>query len=227
MAEKIRAAITKAIVIMIFIILPCVAQAAGVATDYQSYAQGDIVNIMGFGWQPGEQVSLKIYNANELNVPHYTFSSPFQADSNGIFSADYSIIPADEGQTFLLVAEGPDSGLAQTIFDDAPHLRFFEDSLHNMPRDAFAWGTTVYAEARDLGITRPCWQVRWIDPNNNVVETHNLDAALTDNRNDAFNVPASGPSGVWRAELWRPSTTGSCASGPSFPLRHGTLYIST
>ena len=226
MKKKIRAAITIAVVIMILTVLPCLAQAAGVATDYQSYAQEDVVTIVGFGWQPGESISLKIYNVNNLNAPHYTFSNPSQADSNGIFtSTEYIIMPADEEQTFLLVAEGLDSGLAQTIFDDAPHLHFFEDVSQNITRDAFAWGTTVHARADDLGTTRPCWQIRWIDPNNNVVETHNLDVLpLTDNRNDSFVVPASGPSGVWRAELYRPSTIGTCASGPSFTLRH-TLYF--
>jgi hypothetical protein len=107
-------------------------------------------------------------------------------------------------------------------------LHLFKDASQNITRDAFAWGTTVYARADDLGTTRPCWQIRWIDPNNNVVETHNLDVLpLTDTRNDSFVVPASGPSGVWRAELYRPvPTTNACASIPSlsFALRH-TLYF--
>ena len=119
--------------------------------------------------------------------------------------------------------QGTASGSAQTVFDDAAHLHFFEDSSQNIPRDAFAWGTTVYARADDLN-SSPCWQIRWIDPNNNVVETHNLDASTSNTRNDSFVVPALGPSGVWRAELYRPSTSGSCASGPSFSLRY-TLYF--
>lgn len=114
--------------------------------------------------------------------------------------------------------------MAQTIFDDAPHLHFFEDASQNIPRDAFAWGTTVYARADDLD-SRPCWQVRWKDPSGNVVETHNLDASSSAHtRNDSFVVPASGPSGIWRAELYRPSTAGTCASGPLFTLRY-TLYF--
>ncbi len=114
-----------------------------------------------------------------------------------------------KARTFLLRATGPSSGLAQTTFDDAAHLHFFEDSSQNIPRDAFAWGATVYARADDLN-SSPCWQIRWIDPNNDVIETHNLDSSLTNNRNDPFTVPALGPSGVWRAELYRPSNNNAC-----------------
>jgi hypothetical protein len=146
------------------------------------------------------------------------------ADGNGTFiNTEFSTQSADDEQTFLLVAEGQSSVVAQTIFDDAAHLHFFEDASQNIPRDAFAWGTTVYARADDLN-SRPCWQIKWIDPNNNVVETHNLDASTSNTRNDPFVVPASGPSGVWRAELYRPFNSNSCASVPSFSLRY-TLYF--
>jgi len=225
MRKKFSAVMMCVVAVMISITLPCLAQAAGVATDYQSYAPGDVVKITGFGWQPGESVSLKLYYINDLVNPRYTFSNPSLADGNGIFiNTEFSTQSQDDGQTLLLVAEGQPSGVAQTIFDDAPHLHFFEDASHNVPRDAFAWGTTVYARADDLN-SRPCWQIRWIDPNNNVVETHNLDASTSNTRNDSFVVPASGPSGVWRAELWRPDNNNPCPSAFTGSNPRYTLYF--
>ncbi|HXX80638.1 MAG TPA: DNRLRE domain-containing protein [Thermodesulfovibrionales bacterium] len=210
---------------MISIALPCLTQAAWIATDYQSYAQGDVVKITGFGWQPGESVSLVLYDSTDLVNSYYTFVTPAQADINGIFTdSEYIIQPSDEGRTFLLVAEGSSGSLAQTTFDDAGVLRSFKDATHNIPRDAFAWGATVYARASALN-SRPCWQIKWIDPNSNVVATHNLDASTLSTRNDSFVVPASGPSGVWRAELWRPDNNSACPSAFTGPNPQYTLYF--
>ena len=202
------------VAIMISMALPCLAQAAWIATDYQSYAQGDVVNITGFGWQPGESVSLSLYDVTDPNSPPqlwYTFINVYSPNGDGIFTAQYSIQVNDDSKTFLLVASGNTSGLAQTIFDDAPLLRSYKDATHNIQRDAFAWGSTVYARASGLN-SSPCWQVKWIDPNNNVVATDNLDASTSSSRDDSFVVPASGPSGIWRAELWRPDNNNACSS---------------
>ena len=226
MNRKVVVVVMCAVAMMVLVALPAVGHAAGIATDYKSYAPGDIAEITGFGWQPGEAVSLSLYNINDPNNPYlwYTFTgNPYYADGNGIFSAEYELQEGDNEQTFLLVAEGQTSGMARTVFDDAPHLHFFKDASRNIQRDAFAWGTTVYARADDLG-SRPCWKVEWVDPSDNVVETHYLDSSTADDRDDSFVVPASGPSGIWKAKLYRPSTSGTCASGPSFSLRY-TLYF--
>lgn len=224
MEKKVCVVMMCVFVIMVSIALPCLAQAAGIVTEYQSYAPGDVVKITGFGWQPFESVSLVLYDSTDLVNPYYTFAAPAHADGNGIFlDTQYVTQPGDDGRMFLLVASGNSSGSAQTTFDDAPHLHFFEDASQNIPRDAFAWGTTVYARADDLN-SRPCWQIRWIDPNNNVVETHSLDFSTSSTRNDSFVVPASGPSGIWRAELWRPTTSPYTCPNASFDLRY-TLYF--
>ncbi len=211
------------VALIISVSLPCVAHAAMVATDNPLYAPGESINIIGVGWQPFEFVSLVLYDSSDLVNP-YSILSNAQADDNGTFF----VVPAyvaqagDEGRAFTLKATGQSSGfLAQATFDDAPHLHFFEDASQNIPRDAFAWGRTVYARADDLFTSpmRPCWQVVWRDPYNNVVETHNLDASLSNNRNDSFVIPAWGPSGVWKAELYRPSNANACGSVPSFSLR--------
>ncbi|HUO76933.1 MAG TPA: hypothetical protein VMU21_05075, partial [Thermodesulfovibrionales bacterium] len=76
MKQKISVVMMCVVAIMISMALPCLAQAAWIATDYQSYAQGDVVNITGFGWQPGESVSLSLYDVTDPNSPPqlwYTF----------------------------------------------------------------------------------------------------------------------------------------------------------
>jgi hypothetical protein len=224
MNKKIVTVLSLVVVLMISFALPCATHAAGVATEYQSYAPGDVVTIIGFGWQPGESVTLVLYDSTDLVNPYvHQPSSPALADGNGIFTSTYTVDALDDGKTFVLVATGPSSGSAQTVYDDAPHLHFFEDATQNITRDAFAWGSTVYARADDLG-SRPCYQVKWIDPNNNIVATHSLNGSTNNDRNDSFMVPAMGPSGIWRAELYRPSSSSSDCSSVSFSLRY-TLYF--
>jgi hypothetical protein len=233
--KKINIVMMCAVAVIISVSLPCLALAAGIVTDYQSYAQGDVVQITGFGWLQDEPVSFELFDYTDPLNPYlyYTFSKPAIADHDtGNFTdTQYVIQAADEGRTFLLVATGQSSGLAQTTFDDAAHLHFFEDAAQSIPRDAFAWGTTVYARADDLTTPpptpRPCWQVRWINPSNNVVATHNLDASTLNTRNDSFVVPASGPSGIWKAELWRPDNNNICSSATFNPLTNPryTLYF--
>jgi len=225
MRKKVSVVMMCVVAIMISMALPCLAQAAWIATDYPSYAQGDVVIITGFGWQPGEPVSLSLYDATDPGNPQlwYTFSNPYSPDGNGIFNAQYSIPTNDEGRTLLLVAWGDTSGQAQTTFVDAGLLRSYKDATHNIPRDAFAWGSTVYARASGLN-SRPCWQIKWIDPNN-VVVTHPLDFSTSSSRDDSFVVPASGPSGIWKAELWRPDNSSACPSSFTGSNPQFTLYF--
>jgi len=194
--------------VMILVGVPCAVHAAFVATDLPGYVEGDNVTIFSAGWLPYESVSL-VLSDNYFNV-HY--SSNVQADERGnimVINA-YQVQSGDEGLTFTLTATGS-SDSAQVTFDDVTVLRLFKDASYNIQRNAFAWGATAYARAFDLTTNR-CYKVEWIDPSNTIVETHYL-APGTSTRDDSFVVPATGPSGVWKAILYRANTTGSsCTS---------------
>ncbi len=98
---------------------------ATVMTDRQDYHPGEVVNISGTGFEPGETISLRVVHAygdgdddtSPAHQPWYV-----SADLNGDFQSTW-LVPADEdeaGATLRLTATGLTSGLqAVTIFTDS------------------------------------------------------------------------------------------------------------
>jgi hypothetical protein len=94
------------------------AQTATVATDKADYAPGEVVTIIGSGWQPGETVTLQLVESPLIDT-HPDLTAV--ADANGnIFNNQFSPDSYDVEITFTLTAAGGTSGLqAQTTFTDA------------------------------------------------------------------------------------------------------------
>lgn len=92
--------------------------AAIVTTDQLDYAPGTVVTITGKGWQPGETVTMGLYEEPNNQV-YPSFSA--LADANGSFEyMDFAPNTQDIGVAFTLTAKGVSSGFtAQTAFTDA------------------------------------------------------------------------------------------------------------
>jgi cysteine-rich repeat protein len=91
------------------------AQSASVETDRADYSAGDMAEIFGSGWQPGEAVMLEIVGdpAMDPDAPPDSFSA--LADSNGDISFQYLIPGHDFDQTFTLTATGMGSSASTTF----------------------------------------------------------------------------------------------------------------
>jgi cysteine-rich repeat protein len=88
------------------------AQTATVETDQTDYSAGDMAEIYGSGWQPGESVMLEVAGepANDPECPPDTLN--VVADSEGNISNQYMIPGHGFDQTFTLMATGLESGFS-------------------------------------------------------------------------------------------------------------------
>jgi hypothetical protein len=176
-----------------------------VCTEFDDYPPGAIANISGTGFWPGETVELIVLHADgapsdgEDHEPWYV-----EADAEGSFVTTWHVCEDDcVGETLELTATGLSSGLiATTRFTDLA-FTLHEDAARTIKRDAFAWGSTVFARIAQAR-NDTCYRVEWINPSGTVVETHNLPgtsgASGNANRDDSFVVPSTGPSGIWTAK---------------------------
>jgi hypothetical protein len=101
-----------------------------------------------------------------------------------------------------------------------PALEFYEDSGRLIARDAFPWGSTLFA--RGVQLDSRCWRIVWKDPGGAVVRTDLL-AGVAATRDIAFTLPAAGPSGAWTAELQQgdqnPGGSNPCSATTSYTTR--------
>ena len=108
-------------------------------------------------------------------------------------------------------ATGQTSGLtASATFTDAINLVSYEDSGRTIARDAFAWGSTVFAQLSGQSNTK-CYKIEWRNPSNSVVQSNTFTSA--GNIDDSFNIAASGPSGVWTINVYEGPAGGACTFG--------------
>ena len=90
---------------------------ASITTDKMDYAPGEIARISGRGFQPGENVRVKIHED-----PHTPQERGFDvtADAEGNFSGEYTVMDYDLNMKFIVGSRGLSSGrTAQTTFTDA------------------------------------------------------------------------------------------------------------
>src|SRR6266404_2979561 len=94
--------------------------AATLATDKPDYIPGETVTFTGAGWQPGETVTIDIY---ETTVDPFFWEGSVSpvADANGnISNSELLVQQSFLGQGFSAIATGQSSGLsASTTFTDA------------------------------------------------------------------------------------------------------------
>jgi hypothetical protein len=88
------------------------AQTATVETDQANYSAGDMAEIFGSGWQPGESVMLEIVGDPAIDPEAPPDTLNVVADSEGNISNEYIIPGHGFDQTFTLTATGMDSGLS-------------------------------------------------------------------------------------------------------------------
>src|SRR5206468_4522945 len=113
-------------------------------------------------------------------------------DENGNFQTSWYISSEELiGATMQVTATGQTSGLtASATFTDAINVTFFQDSGRTISRDAFTWGSSVFARLSGQQNGR-CYRIDWVDPSNSVVQTNNFSptAGFDD---DSYNLPPSG-----------------------------------
>src|SRR5262245_34855472 len=91
---------------------------ASVTTDKTDYAPGEIVTIIGGGFQPNEQVQLSLHEFPEA-YPDITFTAVANQQGNFV-ATDFAPQLIDLDRIFTLTAIGQSSGFtAQTAFKDA------------------------------------------------------------------------------------------------------------
>jgi hypothetical protein len=93
-----------------------------VVTDRSDYHPGDVANITGGGFQPGETVQLKVTFSDTGLVDNNGKQDPWvaTADATGNFQASFDVTQADFGRQLQVNAVGKTSGkTAQHLFTDA------------------------------------------------------------------------------------------------------------
>ena len=118
------------------------------------------------------------------------------ADANGEFDTSWYIFSEEFiGATLQATATGQSSHLtASAMFTDAVTAAIYENSGLTIQRDAFAWGSTVYAQAYGR-YEHQCDRVEWFDPDNIVASTEDVLVKATTIPIASFTIPATGPSG--------------------------------
>src|ERR1051326_3036334 len=98
-----------------------VVSAATLSTDKPDYAPGQYVIFSGTGWQPGETVTIEVYETS-VDPFFYEGSVSAIADPSGnISNGDFLVQQSFLGQGFAAYATGGDSSLtASATFTDAP-----------------------------------------------------------------------------------------------------------
>src|SRR6266516_5406290 len=210
------------------------ARAASVTTDKADYPPGATAYITASGFQAGETVMFQVLHADgtpSTGADH----DPWYVTDGGVGDLDGVVdgniqttwhVCEDDcvGSTLELTATGQTSGLTtKTQFKDLDQ-QLYEESARTNKRDAFAWGSTVYW--RGTGIdSKSCWFVQFKDPNGNVVQTFDLSFTTAANRDADFTIPSCGPSGVWSAELYKPTASGlPCSSAGPFTLQSTVFF---
>src|SRR3989442_1610415 len=157
-----------------------------VHTDMDDYPPGTTVYINGGGFLANEMVQLQVLHVGWVDGEHVQDPDAsnggeghdvwtVQADADGslVDATWYVCLDDCAGALLELTATGLTSGLtAKTHFSDSA-FALFEDSGHTIKRDAFAWGSTVYALLSQVR-NDTCYRVEWINPNTTVFETHSL-----------------------------------------------------
>jgi len=171
-------------------------------TNHDDYPPFSYVYIDGTGFQPGETVNMIVV---ELDPVQQSFQ-PWDviADENGNISTSWYIFSEEFiGATLQVTATGQISQLsASATFTDASY-NLYEDAARTINRDAFAWGSTVYARLSQVK-NNTCFRVEWTNPGGSVVATHDLPGPGGNgnaDRDDSFLIPA-GPSGIWTAKIY-------------------------
>src|SRR5438093_5729077 len=118
---------------------------ATLTTDQQDYPPYSYVYIAGTGFAPGETVNMIVV---ELDPIQQSFQ-PWDvvADENGNINTSWYIFTEELiGATMQVTATGQTSNLtASATFTDAINVTFFQDAGRTIARDAFTWGSTVFA----------------------------------------------------------------------------------
>src|SRR5437867_6241245 len=188
---------------------------ARVFTDLDDYPPGATVYISGGGFLANETVQLQVLHVGWLYGEHADSDAGVDgegddtwtvlADENGnlIDATWYVCLDDCSGALLELTATGLTSRLtAKRRFTDLA-FGLFENPARTIKRDAFAWGSPVYARITQAR-NDTCYRVQWVDPGG-AVATHDLPgtSGLNGNgdRDDSFPVPPAGPSGIWTARM--------------------------
>jgi hypothetical protein len=111
---------------------------ATIDTDKDDYSPGQVVQISGSGWQPGESVRLEVdyktveasFVSTEGEIPHGHDPWFVTADGNGNVASQWLVEEDSRGRTLLLKADGLASGLhAEKTFYDAASIDL--EQCHN------------------------------------------------------------------------------------------------
>ncbi|PYS45228.1 MAG: hypothetical protein DMG13_32550, partial [Acidobacteria bacterium] len=188
---------------------------AWVATDMDDYPPGATMYISGGGFLAHEMVQLQVLHVGSVYGEHVDSEASnggdghdtwtVYADGNGnLLDATWYVCLDDcSGALLELTATGLTSGLtAKTRFTDLAFV-LFENGIRTIKRDAFTWGSSVYARITQAR-NDTCYRVEWIDPGG-AVATHDLPgtSGLNGNadRDDSFSVSPTGPSGIWMSRM--------------------------
>ena len=206
---------------------------ARVVTDKDDYAPGATANITASGFLPGETVTFRVLHADHSTPDTGEDHEPWEVTDggdgdldgqvNGSIQTTWHVCEDDcRGKLLELTANGLTSGLsAETQFTDET-VTVYEDPTFCTNRNAFAWGSTVYAAVSAINPTNRCIRLLWIDPNGVVVSSNELGTAFVTTgclastgtssiRTNSFTIPACGPSGQWTVIAFRGGTV--CSLG--------------
>jgi large repetitive protein len=114
---------------------------ASIETNQDDYAPGEIVHVVGKGWESGETVNL--FMSEDPNT-HEDVSMDAVADGNGEFSVHfYDVQEHDIGVTFTLTATGQTSGSkAVAVFTDG-NFRLLRSGAANFTGTIFKYNSST------------------------------------------------------------------------------------
>src|SRR6266480_5623042 len=188
---------------------------ATLTTERQDYAPYSYVYITGTGFDPGETVNMIVVQLS----PNPTSYEPWDvvADENGNINTTWYIFTEELiGATMQVTGTGQTSLLtASATFTDAINVTFFQDAGRTISRDAFTWGSSVFARLSGQQNGR-CYRIDWVDPSNSVVQTNSF-SPTSGFDDDSYNLPPSGSSGVWTVKVYEANNGNGPCSGATFP----------